>query len=946
MATQESLDLAQTLYVAYYGRPADRAGLNYWADEIDANGVDAMVNAFGNSAEFEARFGNLSNEQLINNLYQQMFGRSAELAGLDFYSAQLANGESTLAEIALDIANGAQNEDATALSNKVAVAANFTAAIDTTEEVLAYAGDSAANSARDFLATVNAETDAETVDVDAQLSSLVQADQDETTAGETFTLTTGVDSLTGTGGDDSFNATETATSSVLGGLDVVDGAAGNDTLNVADTATAPGNQFSLPAGFTIQNVENVNVTTNGGVSMDVSGITGLEAVKTVAAGTANTSVTAAGTTDVTTTVAGAATTTINGGQNVSVTAGTGAVTVGVPGAAATKADAIETVSVKGGGVVSIDNTGGAAGTTTAVGTTLTAVTLDNVNGGTAAVKGAAVEELTVKNQDTALATTVTNGTSKALTVNVDNAGYDSTGAAVAGVTVAAGAAAETINVNASGSKSNVTVNGAAAKTLNIAGDAALTLASTTAFTKLNGSTATGNLVLGDLNAATVTVDTGAGDDSFAIQATNKTTVNTNAGDDTVTLKSAVAAGSTINLGAGSDALLGGAGGSVAASTATATTTIDAGEGQDTVAASLINAANAAQFVNFEALDLSAAANLDVELMTASTVESLTLTGGAGGATVTNVAAGVGLTVSGSNTGTTTIGVKGATAAASTDDSFAITFDGEAASTATATAKTAVDAGTVALAGVESVSIDSSGEGFVANNSIVTATSLQSLTITGDKDLDLDFGANTGNATAPTAQNGLGVASIDGSAATGALDINTTGVTAATAGLTVKGGSANDVITLAQAATVEAGAGNDTITSSANGGTFTGGAGNDEFDVSLAVATGTTEATSVLTTIADFSSGDKIDFAAGASGAFNSTKVDLDATVTNLDAALAQVGGANAANETSWFQYGNNTYIVSDIDGGATFSAGDSVVKLTGLVDLSDATLTGTELSLA
>ena len=67
MATQESLDLAQTLYVAYYGRPADRAGLNYWADEIDANGVDAMVNAFGNSAEFEARFGNLSNEQLINN---------------------------------------------------------------------------------------------------------------------------------------------------------------------------------------------------------------------------------------------------------------------------------------------------------------------------------------------------------------------------------------------------------------------------------------------------------------------------------------------------------------------------------------------------------------------------------------------------------------------------------------------------------------------------------------------------------------------------------------------------------------------------------------------------------------------------------------------------------------------------------------------------------------
>ncbi|KTG27061.1 hypothetical protein AWR38_29705 [Idiomarina sp. WRN-38] len=283
MATQESLDLAQTLYVAYYGRPADRAGLNYWADEIDANGVDAMVNAFGNSAEFEARFGNLSNEQLINNLYQQMFGRSAELAGLDFYSAQLANGESTLAEIALDIANGAQNEDATALSNKVAVAANFTAAIDTTEEVLAYAGDSAANSARDFLATVNAETDAETVDVDAQLSSLVQADQDETTAGETFTLTAGPDSLTGTNLNDTFNAltvrADGTDATTLSAFDSIDGGAGEDTLNIytdADAATP------LNAGFldsaTVRNVEIVNIfNTNGAAAFgDASKYEGVE----------------------------------------------------------------------------------------------------------------------------------------------------------------------------------------------------------------------------------------------------------------------------------------------------------------------------------------------------------------------------------------------------------------------------------------------------------------------------------------------------------------------------------------------------------------------------------------------------------------------------------------------------------------------------------------------
>jgi len=180
-----------------------------------------------------------------------------------------------------------------------------------------------------------------------------------------------------------------------------------------------------------------------------------------------------------------------------------------------------------------------------------------------------------------------------------------------------------------------------------------------------------------------------------------------------------------------------------------------------------------------------------------------------------------------------------------------------------------------------------------------------------------------------------------------LTINTTNVTAddkAGVGLTVKGGSANDSITLAQKATVNGGAGDDMIISSAAGGSFTGGAGSDEFDVTLAVATGTTEATSVFTTIADFAAGDKIDFAAGASGAFNTTAVVLGAGVTNLDQALAAIGTANAANETSYANYGTDTYVVNDTDGSGTFTAGDTVVKLAGVIDLSSATFAATELT--
>ena len=49
MATQASLNTIQSLYVAYYGRPADPAGLEFWANLLDqAEGdLSGIINAFG-----------------------------------------------------------------------------------------------------------------------------------------------------------------------------------------------------------------------------------------------------------------------------------------------------------------------------------------------------------------------------------------------------------------------------------------------------------------------------------------------------------------------------------------------------------------------------------------------------------------------------------------------------------------------------------------------------------------------------------------------------------------------------------------------------------------------------------------------------------------------------------------------------------------------------------
>ena len=222
---------------------------------------------------------------------------------------------------------------------------------------------------------------------------------------------------------------------------------------------------------------------------------------------------------------------------------------------------------------------------------------------------------------------------------------------------------------------------------------------------------------------------------------------------------------------------------------------------------------------------------------------------------------------------------------------------------------------------------------------MTDNALQTLTITGDKELSLAFtGTNGTNGAA-----GGAVKLIDGSAATGDLTIDTTNVTAdSKVGLTVNTGSGDDAITLAQKATVDAGAGDDTITASAFGGTFTGGAGEDTFNVSAAVLQNVASIdTMVISTITDFGADDTLTMI-GAAAAI--TELKLDATVQNLLDALTLA--AKTADTTVWFQYAGDTYIVAN-DGTGGLGTGDLAVKLTGTgYDFDGATLNAGELSLA
>ncbi len=155
---EDALTLTQKIYIAYYGRPADPAGLSYWANRIDSEGLEAVIEAFATSPESVALYGTETGEaettELVTAVYQQLFSREPDAEGLAFYSERITSGEFTAATAMLDILNGARDTDLQVADNKLTVAQDFTDQV--TDQNLAYSGEAAAGVGRLLLDQVSA----------------------------------------------------------------------------------------------------------------------------------------------------------------------------------------------------------------------------------------------------------------------------------------------------------------------------------------------------------------------------------------------------------------------------------------------------------------------------------------------------------------------------------------------------------------------------------------------------------------------------------------------------------------------------------------------------------------------------------------------------------------------------------------------------------------------
>jgi hypothetical protein len=257
----------QQLYVAYFSRPADAAGLIYWENIVEAaNGDTAAVSAaFAGSDEYIETYAGMSAYERVDTIYMNLFGRHAEPGGLKFWGQALITGASTIDAIVTTVAEAAQGEDKVVYANKVTAATAFSDALDTSEEMINYSGPDANAAAKIFLSTITTDESVTAAIDPAALDAAVLAVVNEGRPDPVVVvknLTKGIDTMVGGAGDDIFTAVDTEWSS----LDKVDGGAGNNTFTVASSLAIP----NAPAGATVANIGTMNVISGSNISLNAT----------------------------------------------------------------------------------------------------------------------------------------------------------------------------------------------------------------------------------------------------------------------------------------------------------------------------------------------------------------------------------------------------------------------------------------------------------------------------------------------------------------------------------------------------------------------------------------------------------------------------------------------------------------------------------------------------
>jgi len=158
----------QQQYIAYFGRPGDPEGINYWtSDATDISTAAEFAEKIYAQPEYQTTtIASKTTSEQVNQLYVNLFARSADAEGLLYWTTEIEKGTLSLSNLAFDLISAASNpiagnegqaaQDAATLNAKTSAAEAYTSAVaGNASALMAYQPGAAYESAVSFISSVS-----------------------------------------------------------------------------------------------------------------------------------------------------------------------------------------------------------------------------------------------------------------------------------------------------------------------------------------------------------------------------------------------------------------------------------------------------------------------------------------------------------------------------------------------------------------------------------------------------------------------------------------------------------------------------------------------------------------------------------------------------------------------------------------------------------------------
>jgi Domain of unknown function (DUF4214) len=133
--TPSNIDFITELYIGYYNRAPDPAGLEFWSKALDEGlSVTSIANEFAKSDESQKLYPFLAGARsFVTQVYNNVLNRDPDAAGLSFWTEQLLSGTVSPGTFIVTLEESVrmqlETDDAMTLANKVAVGKSYASRI-------------------------------------------------------------------------------------------------------------------------------------------------------------------------------------------------------------------------------------------------------------------------------------------------------------------------------------------------------------------------------------------------------------------------------------------------------------------------------------------------------------------------------------------------------------------------------------------------------------------------------------------------------------------------------------------------------------------------------------------------------------------------------------------------------------------------------------------------